>query len=856
MAENFEYKDQKIQEVQMEKEVKKSFINYAMSVIVSRALPDVRDGLKPVHRRILYAMYEDHLTHDKPYCKSATTVGNVLGRYHPHGDASVYDAMVRLAQTFNMRYTLIDGQGNFGNIDGDQAAAYRYTEARLTRLASEMMTDIDKDVVDFGPNFDNKLKEPLVLPSRFPNLLVNGSMGIAVGMATNIPTHNLSEVVDGTIFLMENPDATIPEIMNYIKAPDFPTAAMICGTRGIYDAYTTGRGKIMVRARAHIEEENRRIVITEIPYQVNKQLLVETMANCVKDKKIEGITDIRDETGRAGMRIVVEYRRDANGQIILNQLYKFTQLQDTCAVNMLAIVDGVPRVLNLKEVLNHYITFQEEVITRKIRFELQKALAEMHIYEGYKIAIDNIDEVIAIIRASESVAAARNNLMDRFGFTEVQAQAIVDMTLGKLSGLERIKIEERLAKLRELVEELRSILADETMGKIKNIIKEDLLAIKAKYGDERRTELVPLEEEIELEDLIERHVAVITMTHDGYIKRIRSDEYTAQRRGGKGVTGIKTKETDFVEQVLATDSHSHLMLFTNKGKVHVMKAYRIPEAGKTAKGSNIVNMLLLEDDEKITTMISVPEFAENEYLLFVTKQGVVKRTPLSEYEYQRKGGKIALSLDEGDELVFVRRSQGDSDVLIATHEGNATRFIESDARPMGRTARGVRGIRLDEGDYVKGVALAEENKMLITITEKGFGKRSSFDEFARRNRGGKGVICHNLNDKTGLLAGILTVDEKDDIMLITNDGTVIRTAVSEIPSYSRTASGVIVMRPDEDSIVANITRVSREEEEEDEKRRAEEALKKEALESGNREALAAFDLAADEEETESESEEE
>jgi len=854
MAENFEYKDQKIQEVQMEKEIKKSFINYAMSVIVSRALPDVRDGLKPVHRRILYAMYEDHLTHDKPYCKSATTVGNVLGRYHPHGDASVYDAMVRLAQTFNMRYTLIDGQGNFGNIDGDQAAAYRYTEARLTRLASEMMTDIDKDVVDFGPNFDNKLKEPLVLPSRFPNLLVNGSMGIAVGMATNIPTHNLSEVVDGTIFLMENPDATIPEIMNYIKAPDFPTAAMICGTRGIYDAYTTGRGKIMVRARAHIEEENRRIVITEIPYQVNKQMLVETMANCVKDKKIEGITDIRDETGRAGMRIVVEYRRDANGQIILNQLYKFTQLQDTCAVNMLAIVDGVPRVLNLKEVLNHYISFQEEVITRKIRFELQKALAEMHIYEGYKIAIDNIDEVIAIIRASESVAAARNNLMERFGFTEIQAQAIVDMTLGKLSGLERIKIEERLAKLKELVEELRAILADETMGKIKEIIKTDLLAIKAKYGDERRTELVPLEEEIELEDLIERHVAVITMTHDGYIKRIRSDEYTAQRRGGKGVTGIKTKETDFVEQVLATDSHSHLMLFTNKGKVHVMKAYRIPEAGKTAKGSNIVNMLLLEEGEKITTMISVPEFAENEYLLFVTKQGVVKRTPLSEYEYQRKGGKIALSLDEGDELVFVRRSQGDSDVLIATHEGNATRFIESDARPMGRTARGVRGIRLDEGDFVKGVALVEEDKMLITITEKGFGKRSSFDEFARRNRGGKGVICHNLNDKTGMLAGILTVDDKDDIMLITNDGTVIRTAVSEIPSYSRTASGVIVMRPDEDSIVANITRVSREEEEEDEKRRAEEALKKEALESGNREALAAFDEPAEESETESEEE--
>lgn len=834
MAENYEFKDQKIQEVKMEKEIKKSFINYAMSVIVSRALPDVRDGLKPVHRRILYTMYEDHLTHDKPYCKSATTVGAVLGRYHPHGDSSVYDAMVRLAQTFNMRYTLIDGQGNFGNIDGDQAAAYRYTEARLTRLANEMMTDIEKDVVDFGPNFDNKLKEPLALPSRFPNLLVNGSMGIAVGMATNIPTHNLGEVVDGTIYLMENPDATIPDLMNYIKGPDFPTAAMICGSRGIYDAYTTGRGKIVVRARAHIEEDHRRIVITEIPYQVNKQMLVETMANCVKDKKIEGITDIRDETGRDGMRIVVEYRRDANGQVILNQLYKFTQLQDTCAVNMLAIVDGVPRVLNLKEVLTHYIRFQEDVITRKVRYELKKALDEMHIYEGYKIAIDNIDEVIAIIRSSESVAAARANLMERFALSEAQAQAIVDMTLGKLSGLERIKVEERLAKLRETVAELRAILADETMGKIKEIIKGDLLAIKNKYGDDRRTELVPLEDEIELEDLIERHIAVITMTHDGYIKRLKSDEYTAQRRGGKGVTGIKTKETDFVEQVLATDSHAQLMLFTNKGKVFTMKAYRVPEAGKTAKGSNIVNLLALDEGEKITAMISVPAFAENEYLLFVTKQGIVKRTPLSEYEYQRKGGKIALALDEGDELVFVHRTQGESDVIIATHEGSATRFTESDARPMGRTARGVRGIKLDEDDYVKGVALVDDTKKLITITEKGFGKRSEFEEFACRNRGGKGVICHNLSERTGLLAGILTVGEGDDIMMITNDGTVIRTAVSEIPIYGRTASGVIAMRPDEDSLIVNITRVSREEEEEDEKRAAEEALRREALERGER----------------------
>lgn len=832
MAENYEYKDQKILDVQMEKEVKKSFINYAMSVIVARALPDVRDGMKPVHRRILYAMYEDNLTYDKPFRKSATTVGNVLGRYHPHGDASVYDAMVRLQQPFNMRYPLVEGHGNFGNIDGDKAAAYRYTEAKLARLAGEMMTDIEKDVVDFIPNFDNKLKEPVVLPSRFPNLLVNGSVGIAVGMATNIPTHNLSEVIDGTIYLMEHPDATIPDLMNYIKGPDFPTAAIICGSRGIYDAYTTGRGKITVRGRAEVEEEHRRIVITEIPYQVNKQLLVESMANCVKEKKIDGITDIRDETGRDGMRIVVDYRRDANGHVILNQLYKFTQLQDTCAVNMLVIVDGVPRVLNLKEILSHYIAFQEDVIVRRVRYELKKALDEMHIYEGYKIAIENIDEVIAIIKASASIPAARIGLMERFGLSEPQAQAIVDMTLGKLSGLERSKIEERLAKLRDLVRDLEEILANE--GRVKEIIRNDLLAIKARYGDERRTELQPLEDELLLEDLIERHVAIVTMTHDGYIKRLRSEEYTAQRRGGKGVTGIKTKETDFVEQVLATDSHAELMLFTNKGRVHVMKAYRVPEAGKTAKGSNIVNMLSLEDGEKITAMISVPAFSEDEYLFFITKQGIVKRTPLSEYEYQRKGGKIALALDEGDELVFVRRTSGDHDVLIATYRGNATRFAESDARPMGRTARGVRGIRLDEGDFVKGVALVDESKKLITITEKGFGKRSSFEEFACRNRGGKGVICHNLNERTGNLAGILTVGEDDDLMMITNDGTVIRTAVSEIPVYGRTAAGVIVMRLDEDSRIVNITKVSREEEEEDEKRAAEEALRREALERGER----------------------
>ena len=807
MAENYEYKDQKIVDVHMEKEVKKSFINYAMSVIVARALPDVRDGMKPVHRRILYAMYEDHLTYDKPFCKSATTVGNVLGRYHPHGDASVYDAMVRLAQPFNMRYTLIEGQGNFGNIDGDQAAAYRYTEARLARLANEMMTDIEKDVVNFVPNFDNKRREPEVLPSRFPNLLVNGSVGIAVGMATNIPTHNLGEVIDGTVYLMDHPDCEISELMEYIKGPDFPTAAMICGTRGIYDAYTTGRGKITVRARAEVEEENRRIVVTEIPYQVNKQLLVESMANCVKEKKIEGISDIRDETGRDGMRIVIDYKRDANGQVILNQLYKLTELQSTCAVNMLAIVDGVPRVLNLKEILTHYITFQEGVVTRKVRFELKKALDEMHIYEGYQIALDNIDEIIAIIKASESIPVARASLMERFGLSEAQAQAIVDMTLGKLSGLERTKIEERLARLRETVEELRSILADPE--KIRELIKKDMLAIKERFGDERRTELVPLEDEIELEDLIERHVAVITMTHDGYIKRLSSDEYTSQRRGGKGVVGIKTKETDTVEKMIATDSHAHLMLFTNKGRIYITRPFRIPEASKTAKGSNLVNLLELTEDEKVTTMLSTPGFAEDEYLLFVTKLGTIKRTPITEYEYQRRGGKIAIDLDEGDELVFVKRTKGDSDIIIATHNGSANRFDEADARPMGRTARGVRGIKLDEGDYVVGAVVVEEDKYLLTVSEKGIGKRSPFEQIARRNRGGKGVTCQNLNERSGLLAGILAVGEGDDIMIITEEGTVIRTAGDDIPIYSRTAAGVIVMRLDEGDSIVTVTAINR-----------------------------------------------
>ncbi len=810
--ENFEFKDQKIIDVHMEKEVKTSFINYAMSVIVSRALPDVRDGLKPVHRRILYAMFEDSLTYNNPYRKSATTVGNVLGRYHPHGDAAVYDSMVRLAQPFSMRYTLVDGQGNFGNIDGDQAAAYRYTEARLTRMANDMMTDIDKDVVNFLPNFDNKLKEPEVLPSRFPNLLVNGSVGIAVGMATNIPPHNLNEVIDGAIYLMDNPDCEIADLMQFIKGPDFPTYATICGSRGIYDTYMTGHGKIIVRAKAEIDEDKRRIIITEIPYQVNKQLLVESMAACHKDKRIDGITDLRDETGKDGMRIVVEYRRDANGQVILNQLYKYTQLQDTFAANMLAIVNGVPKILNLKEMLSYYVEHQKDVVERRVKYDLNKALAEMHIFEGYKIAIDHIDEIIKMIRASESIPDAREKLIAAFGLSEAQAQAIVEMPLGRLSGLERAKIEERLAKLTALVAELQGILADETKAAIKQIIKDDLSKIKERFGDARRTELVPWEEEIDYEDLIEQHTCVISLTHEGYIKRQNSDVYSAQRRGGKGIIGTTTKEEDFVEKIMAVDSHSFLLMFTTKGKIYTTKAYAIPEAGRTSKGTYMANLLELDDGEKVTAMISVKEFAENDYLLFITKKGTVKRTPLSEYESRRKGGKIALLLDEDDELVYVRHTTGSDDIIIATRNGNATRFDENDARPMGRGARGVRGIRLEDGDEVVGAVLVEDDKKLITITENGFGKRSDFDEFACHNRGGKGVCCHNITDKTGPLASIASVSEDDDIMLMTDSGTMIRMTVGEIPVYRRSAGGVIVMRTSDETRVASFTVIAKEEE--------------------------------------------
>ena len=794
----------------MEHEIKQSFIEYSMSVIISRALPDVRDGMKPVHRRILYAMYEDHLTHDKDFYKSATTVGNVLGRYHPHGDSSVYDAMVRLAQPFSLRYPLVEGQGNFGNIDGDPAAAYRYTEARLSRISNDMLSDIDKNVVDFMPNFDNRRKEPVVLPARFPNLLVNGSVGIAVGMATNIPTHNLGEIIDGTVYLMDNPDAELPEIMEFIKGPDFPTGALIYGSAGIHEAYATGRGRVIVRSRVEIDEEDHRLIVTEIPYQVNKSMLVEAIANLHKDKRVDGITGIRDESSEeVGIRIVIEHRRDVSGQILLNQLYKYSQLQDTCAINMLAIVNGEPKVLGLKSILQHYIAHQEDVETRRVKFDLDKAEREAHIFEGYKIAIDNIDRIIEIIRASMSIPDAKEQLIAEFSLSEAQAQAIVEMTLGRLSGLERQKIEDRLATLAGIIADLRSILADES--KLKAIIKEDLLEIRRRYADDRRTELVPVEDEIIYEDLIEKHTCVITMTHAGYIKRQPASTYSAQRRGGKGIIGMTTKEEDFIENVSVASSHSYIMFFTNTGRVYMKKAYQIPEAGRTAKGSNIVNILELTEGEKITSGISVESFGEGEYLIMVTRRGIIKRTLLSEFEYQRRSGKRAIELDEGDELLFVRHTKGDAEIVVASHEGNFVRYREDEVRVMGRSARGVRGIKLSDEDFVTGVALVDESKQLLTVTEGGYGKRTPFEDFrVMLHRGGSGVTGHKISDKTGKLCGIATVDENDDVMMITNEGTIIRTPVSGIPVYSRTAGGVIVMRLSDGASLVNFTRVERE----------------------------------------------
>ncbi len=838
-SKSIEFPDQKIVPINMEKRVQKAFLEYSMSVIISRALPDVRDGMKPGQRRILYAMYEDNLTHANPFRKSATTVGNVLGRYHPHGDAAVYGTMVRMAQDFSLRYPLIEGHGNFGSVDGDGAAAYRYTEARLSRIADEMTRDMEKDVVDFNPNFDNRRREPAILPSRFPNILVNGSVGIAVGMATNIPPHNLREVVEGTLYLMDNPDATVNDLMQYIKGPDFPTAATIYGTAGIRQAYATGRGRVMVRAKAQVEEDEHRIIVTEIPYQVNKSMLTESIADLVKEKRVDGITDVRDESGKQGMRIVIEYRRDANGQVILNQLYKYTQLQDTCAMNMLALSGGQPKIMGLKEILQNYVDFQEDIIVRRTTFELNKALKEAHILEGYKVAIDNLDIVINIIRSSPDIPTAKTNLMARFSgdnksegeldleafaaadsytLSEEQAQAIVSMTLGRLSGLERKKIEDRLVEIVGEVEKLRAILADN--AKVRAIVREEMTEIARKYGDDRKTEIAESHDEIELEDLIERHRCVITLTHGGYIKRQRADNYTAQRRGGKGKLAMGTKEEDYTERVIVANSHSLLLFFTNLGRVHATKAYRIPESSRTAKGTNAVNLMELSEGEKVTTIIEVEHFADEDYLVMVTKLGVIKRTPMSEYVYQRRGGKIAINLDEGDELIFIARTAGVSDIIIATRNGLGARFAEERVSVVGRTARGVRGIKLKAGDYVVGAALIENNdewqseNKLIMICENGYGKRSECSDFGSKGRGNQGMICQNVTEKTGSLCGIGTVAAGDDLMLITDTGTIIRTSADDIPVYSRTATGVIVMRTNDDAKIVNFAVASRREDEE------------------------------------------
>lgn len=802
MSEEFDYsahEGQVIHDIRIEDEIKSAYMDYAMSVIVARALPDVRDGLKPVHRRVLYAMYEDHLTYDKPHRKSATTVGDVLGRYHPHGDSAVYDTLVRMAQPFSLRYPLIDGHGNFGNIDGDPPAAYRYTEARMSKIADEMLMDIEKDVVNFDPNFDNTRKEPQVLPSKFPNLLVNGSVGIAVGMATNIPPHNMREVCTACAYLIDNPDCSIPDLMQYIKGPDFPTYGTIYGTAGIYQAYMTGRGHIKVRAKAHFEEKKGRtaIIVTELPYQVNRSLLLENMVTLVKNKKIEGISDIRNESGRRGMRIVIEVKKDANPQIVLNLLYKYTQMEDTCGVNMLALVNGEPRVLNLKEILSYYIRHRENVITRRTKFELAKAERDAHIYEGYCIAIDNIDEVVHIIRSSASIPDAKANLMARFGLSDVQAQAIVEMTLGRLSGLERQKIEDRLKDLYALIADLKDILADES--RVTAIIKEDLEEMMTRYGDERRTDIQEVENEILIEDLIEKQDCVVTVTNDGYIKRLPADTYSAQRRGGKGITGMGTKEEDFVKNVFVAYSHDTLLLFSDHGRMYTKRCFEIPEASRTAKGTNLVNLLQLSDGEMITAGLSIKEFSEDEYLVFITRKGVIKRVELMEYRSRRQSGLIAINLDEDDVLLTVAKTRGNDDILCATHNGACIRFPESEVRCMGRQARGVMAMSLREGDYLVGACVLPDgqddpSKKLLTVTEGGCGKRMETSEFTAQHRNGTGVRCQAVTAKTGALAGIALVEETDDIMMITDGGMIVRTAVAEIPVYSRIAGGVIVMR--------------------------------------------------------------
>jgi DNA gyrase subunit A len=795
---------EKIIPVQIEDEMKKSYIDYAMSVIVGRALPDVRDGLKPVHRRILYAMRDLGLTPDKPHRKSARIVGDVLGKYHPHGDMAVYDAMVRMAQDFSIRYPLIDGHGNFGSIDGDSAAAMRYTEARLSPLAMEMLADINKDTVDFIPNFDETLKEPVVLPSRFPNLLVNGSSGIAVGMATNIPPHNLGEVIDGVIMMIDKPDVSPKELMMAVKGPDFPTGGLIMGREGIKAAYNTGRGQIKVRAKAHIEPtggNKHQIIVTEIPYQVNKARLIEKIAELVKDKKIDGISDLRDESDRSGMRIVIELKKDANPNIVLNRLYKHTQMQITFGVIMLALVDGEPKILNLREMIYYYLEHQKEVVTRRTRFDLNKAEERAHILEGLRIALANLDAVIDLIKKSEDVETARQGLITKFNLTEKQAQAILDMRLQRLTGLEREKIELEYKELIEKISYLKSILADEKL--LLQVIKQEILEIKKKYSDERRTKITSAAEKLEIEDLIEEQDVVITITYKGYIKRLPLATYKSQRRGGRGITGITTKEEDYITQIITTTTHHHILFFTNQGNLYRLKAHEIPEAGRTAKGTSIINLLHLNPDEKITAVIPIKDFNHGTTLFMATKKGIVKKTPLSEYESTRKNGLIAINLMEDDELIGVELTDGNQQVVLGTRKGMCIRFLEEDVNEVGRTARGVKGIDLKPGDYVVSMDLVRDKEDILVVTENGFGKKTSINEYRVQSRAGKGIVTSKVTKKTGDLIGIKTVSEDDEVMIVSSDGIIIRLEVKDISRMGRNTQGVTLMKlNDENRVVA------------------------------------------------------
>ena len=816
--EDIAFPNQVITESELVGEMEDSYRDYAMSVIVGRALPDVRDGLKPVHRRILYAMYEDNLTSDKPFKKSATCVGDVLGRYHPHGDASVYDAMVRLAQDFSMRYMLVDGHGNFGSVDGDPPAAYRYTEARLSKISNEMLRDIDKETVDWDPNFDESRKEPRVLPSRFPNLLVNGSSGIAVGMATNIPPHNLTEVINACVCVLDNPEATLPDLMQHIKGPDFPTKGIIMGRSGIRQAYATGRGRVIVRARTEFEEFGRdrrtRIIVNELPYQVNKRQLIKNIADQVREKRLEGISDLRDESDRNGMRMVIELKRDANPQVVLNRLFAQTALQSSFSINMLALVNNQrqPKILSLRHIIDEYLTFQEDIIVRRTRYDLRKAEERAHLLEGLIIAQDNIDEVIHIIRTSYD--DAKQNLMKRFGLSDVQAQAICDMRLISLQGLNREKLELEYKELEEKITYLKSLLADPEL--IKGVLKDELIALRDKYGDKRRTEIQDVVDEIDMEDLIEEEQCVFTLTHGGYIKRLPVSEYRAQGRGGKGVRAMATKDEDFVETVFTASTHDNILFFTKAGRVYIKKGYNIPEAGRTARGTNLVNIIQMdnsaENQEKIAAMIGGRGLDEDSYLVFVTRNGTVKRMSQAALKNIRANGIRALNLDEGDELISVIQTGGDENILIATHDGMSVCFNEQDARLMGRTAVGVRGIKLRGDDYVIGAGSTSAGSALLTITEKGYGKRTPVEEYSVHGRGGLGIKNYNVTDKTGKIADVKVVNDEDDILVITDDGTIIRMSAANISVLSRATQGVRIMRIMDGSRVICIEKTDREEE--------------------------------------------